>query len=668
MVMWSLWNPITSRLIRLPQLQDHEKGDSYDCCLSSPPDDPSSILLLAVIGKPIIFFCRLNCKRKKLRWTKMPFANQLKSMHVTDDNSECNGYLGCLTYWNDKIYGCTLGLFYRLVIQVNIVVDDNEAVISLLPIVKTPSLDFRRCSSISNGYMLGFSTELFYIRIFEDERRKTVGEVFLFKLDMTNMMWEETADLEVAIFVSVDSTVMYRPQLDPDLGGYIHIVGKTGQVIYSYNVKSKNILLSSMPSLLQTRQVSAWTVLDQRSLGDHQQEEDMNDMTVVRSVRDANVDFYSTTVESDLHNIPFDVLQRILEFCSCVDYMNFRAAGRRCRLAAPPIQWSRKTELRRFQTHSLVSPWLAVFDKAQGIITFTDPISNDKYFIKTPPKLIANFEICCSRYGWLLMLKDDWSTVLYNPFTRDIRKLPQAPDGSVEGYCFSAPPTDPLCIVARFKKSVELLGCDVAYREDSKEKWEWRWIHLNLGYRYPCTLQFPTFHGQDVYALSGNGGIYVFRKLVEGLVCFIAELPKSCCKSTPVKRFLAICDQHLIQVVMDELGESTELFNLDESKKEWKKIDSLGKHMIYVCGTTCLCVEARKPEMENKIYFPRLRSKKIVFYSLETCRYHTFKNGETNIEEESFADFFQTEYYTYRNPASCLDRTTLVLANVDHDY
>lgn len=46
---WSLWNPVISKLIRLPRLKILKDGDGDDfrhCCLSSPPDDPGSILLL----------------------------------------------------------------------------------------------------------------------------------------------------------------------------------------------------------------------------------------------------------------------------------------------------------------------------------------------------------------------------------------------------------------------------------------------------------------------------------------------------------------------------------------------------------------------------------------------------------------------------------------------
>jgi len=52
-------------------------------------------------------------------------------------------------------------------------------------------------------------------------------------------------------------------------------------------------------------------------------------------------------------NIPFHVLEMILEFCVGVEYLNFRATCKLCHLAAPLI--NRKMPQRRLKTYSLVS-------------------------------------------------------------------------------------------------------------------------------------------------------------------------------------------------------------------------------------------------------------------------------------------------------------------------
>ena len=105
----------------------------------------------------------------------------------------------------------------------------------------------------------------------------------------------------------------------------------------------------------------------------------------------------------------------------------------------------------------------------------------------------------------------------------------------------------------------------------------------------------------------------------------IAETPRSCCTSR-AQHFLTKCGQHLILVIVGLSGESVEVFKMNDSTKEWEKLHSLGRNTIFICSTTCFCIEAKCQHMENKIYFPELHSKnkRIVFYSLETCKYDTF--------------------------------------------
>nr|GEV97170.1 RNA-directed DNA polymerase, eukaryota [Tanacetum cinerariifolium] len=82
-VMWSLWNPVTSKVINLPRLiykqSDSDDDDIDCCCLTSPSDDPNSVLLMSSVRKPHFVFCRLHPKKKKLRWTEMSYAKQLST-------------------------------------------------------------------------------------------------------------------------------------------------------------------------------------------------------------------------------------------------------------------------------------------------------------------------------------------------------------------------------------------------------------------------------------------------------------------------------------------------------------------------------------------------------------------------------------------------------------
>ncbi|GJT47632.1 hypothetical protein Tco_0973789 [Tanacetum coccineum] len=667
-VMWSLWNPVTSNMIHLPPLilKDGDSISVGQCCLLAPPDDPTSILLLTRTNKPTFVFCRLDSRRKKLIWTEIAYAEQLQKITGED------GFLSSLACCNKKLYALNVDNYFgEMVIQVNIVDKGEEVLIKLLLLGPSPfPSSYIGCDR--THFLKGSCTELFYITVaflegsllgaycfkldmtslrsedierfkdFDMTGKDVKEEVDYSDLEMSRKMWEGMVDLKDAMFfmdLAGDRSVYYRPAIASEVGGNIYIRDKMGQIMYSCNVKNNTISLSSLPSrVLPTSHVSLWECRLEDGHGeakctiDPKPEEDQR---VVRSVTHNEVEFDGW----NLLNLPVDILETIMEHCVGVEYMNFRATCKHCHLAAPLIKWSTKTSIRKLQDYSLVSPWLMVADKNQGIMTFTDPLLGNSYFNKTLELLKVDFIIHCSRFGWLLLEGYSFEGLyFFNPLTSDLRMLPEV-DDVLKSLSFSAPPTSPDCMVVGFSESDDWnVFIHFVAREPS-----WRQLSLGVG---PYSIHSPTFLGRDLYALRNEGDLIGFKDLGKehnSWTLVEAKAPVSCCKS-PAKYFLMNCDQDLLLVVVGEFGERVEVFKLDDSKQEWVKVNDVGKHTIYICGITCLCVEAKSMEMENKIYFPRLHSKnnKIVFYSLETCSYQT-SHGD-NIQER-LRDFIGTTYH-----------------------
>ncbi|PWA84433.1 hypothetical protein CTI12_AA157140 [Artemisia annua] len=660
-VMWCIWNPNTSKMINFPSLilKDGDLESIDECCLSAPPDDPSSVFLLTRTEKPTLVFFRLNCKRKKLRWIEMSYTSQLKRITGEDDV-----YLYNLSCCNGKVYGMSSCSYGKFVIQLDILVRAKEVLIKLLLLSTTPTSFWNRCTDLSY-YLKGFYEQrLEGVHFFKLDMASVKTEVMerfkgfdmsckrweeweecedLSDLIMSGDMWEGLIDLKDAIFfldLARDCLVYYRPAISSELGGYIHIRDRMDKVLYSYHVKDNTISLSSMPSLVQpTSNVSVWECRLGDDIGeakcplDFKQEEDQ---IVVRSVQDNEIGLN----EPDFLNLPLDILEMIIKHCVGVEYMNFRATCKRCHQAAPLIKWRDENALRRLQAYSFISPWLMVVDKNHGVITFTDPMLGDVYFMNALHVSLVHQEIACSRFGWLLFFSAEFrSLVFFNPFTSDLRKLPET-DHSFMTMCFSAPPISPDCMVVGFPISDEwLVLIHYVAREPT-----WHSVRVDVE---PNSIRFPTFFGQDLYALGGKGELIGFKDLnVEdsSLTLVETKAPVSCCRS-PAQHYLIKCHQDLLKVIVGKFGERVEVFKRNGSKEEWEKINNIGKYMIYICGTTCLSTEAKMPQMENKIYFPLLysKNKKMVFYSLETCMYHTF-NGE-NIQQ--FKDFLGTTYHLF---------------------
>ncbi|GJY08349.1 hypothetical protein Tco_0375403 [Tanacetum coccineum] len=700
-VMWSLWNPFTSKVITLPPL-NHNGDDIRYYCLSAPPDHPDSVLLLTRTEKPNFVYCRLGIdssfpnarKRKELRWTESTYAKQVRMI------TGCDGLVHCLTCCNGKIYAyiqvCDSNDRNILLVEVTIVVRHrkrkilNEVSITLLPILEfscptpTPTIFQYPSDSI---LLQGSSTELFTIVIGLEDKRKTVVAVSVFKLDTNNITWVEMEDLKdtmLSVELATDSSpLFYSPAIaSSEFGGYLHILADKGKIIYSYHVKDKTISLSSMPCLAGANYVSAWAMLERTGLEadrvhvecKQEKEGSKEDEILVRSVKGnheveshllyfsfhglkmkefcagveclklsplPNFGYKCRSVkhdedESHLLNLPPHVLEMVMEFSVGVEYLKFRSTCKRCHLAAPLIQWNNGKASKRLQKYSLLSPWLIVFDKHKGMITFTDPLFGDKYFIKTPQELICDFKIMCSRYGWLLILKPDRSLVLFNPFTSDICELPELPHLHI--FCFSTPATSPDCMVVG---TAIYLGYYIACIHFVGGEPSWHSILLDAK-KSGDIFKSATFYNRDVYASRADGGLDVleeFGREEHSWVRNVAQAPISCGGASFSKSFQVKCEQHLLRVIVGGFGDSVEVFKLNDYTHEWVKINGLGKHMIFICDTSSLCIDAKTPQMENKIYFPM---SPIVYYSLETCRFHTFDN--TSIQD-SFRDFFGTKHY-----------------------
>ncbi|XP_071697429.1 uncharacterized protein [Rutidosis leptorrhynchoides] len=460
--------------------------------------------------------------------------------------------------------------------------------------------------------------------------------------DITRDMWEEMNNLkDTAIFyvdLGRDRTIFHNPAVASDEllgGGYIYIRDKMDGILHLYHVRDKTIMASPMPSrVVSTTHVSMWEGTRQLEEEDDHVEANWTG-TSIKQEKDERV----VTLDEDLNNNEssrlLDVLEMLLEHCVGVEYLNLRATCKLCCLALPPIRWSNETSRTRLHNCSLTLPWLMVANKHRGgTISFTDPLSGDNYFVKKNSQVlsIVNDRMYCSRYGWLLFESREYKCpVLFNPFTSDVRKLPNF--GEILCLCLSASPTtnsssnNNNCIVAGFAydEGQDYLIYSVGVGGD-----QWRFVPLGNDDWHIYALL--TFIGRDLYALGEGRQVIVFKNLggeerIRKTV--LANAPPLMMVSSSSSRetrnyFLMSCDdEHLLLVIVGDECREIEVFKRNDDEDKWEKIDGIGKHTIFIGGTTSICVDAKMSEMENKIYFPQL-----VWYSLETHTYHASSDGK----------------------------------------
>ncbi|KAK2384771.1 hypothetical protein QL285_072079 [Trifolium repens] len=144
--------------------------------------------------------------------------------------------------------------------------------------------------------------------------------------------------------------------------------------------------------------------------------------------------------------------------------------------------------------------------------------------------------------------------------------------------------------------------------------------------KFPLFNINPAFHNGLFYFLSVTGKLAFIEVKGEEISWKILEEPQAPC-SSHFNNFLVECDGNLLTVFESPFAKGVQVFKLNDDTMTWMKIKSLKNHMLFV-GKTSFSAVANIPGMENKIYFNRLHGDNVVFYSLETNNYHTFKNDE----------------------------------------
>lgn len=259
---FTLWNPTTFNFIDLPnfkqKVQKKVCGDVLYACLSLPPEDPNSIVLLFTRTKYRILFCVLADKRRK--WVVMSYAKQLAAddYYRLNNNPVCCNPVCC----NGKVYAT----IFRRIVLLDIVVKHQdvkkkrEVVINLVKVVDLPFIPL--CYFyLTAGSHNDLFTVLEVVREYDFTRFLSLH---LYKLNFDNLVWEEIKSFKghVVFLDFKNRSLTSGPAAEPNSGSYIHLI--RNDKLYSYNVEDKTASLYSIPcpnlarGLLPLGHTSVW--------------------------------------------------------------------------------------------------------------------------------------------------------------------------------------------------------------------------------------------------------------------------------------------------------------------------------------------------------------------------------------------------------------------------
>lgn len=308
------------------------------------------------------------------------------------------------------------------------------------------------------------------------------------------------------------------------------------------------------------------------------------------------------SAERPWKDIPEELLQSIANL-SVSDRTRFRFTCKQWKtMKLPP----RSVPLHIENTfESLECPWLMFYNSNDsGDCTYFHPVSNQTYL--TPISELTGATICYSKHGWLLMCRDyenGNSLFFFHPIKKALINLPNSPHlVDVTGFSFSSPPTSPDCVVFAISRSWHMND----YKNDEPF------------FASNCNI---VFYNGVFYCLGEDGKLGCFDPFKDTW----KVIPKLRGPNMLIyMNFIAECNGDLISVFLGKSGTSICVFQLDWNQMKWVKLGNLANRMMFVSRTTSLLVPAVSAGTENKIYLPRFREKKNVFYSLSSFKYQSF--------------------------------------------
>ncbi|KAL6988283.1 hypothetical protein U1Q18_014033 [Sarracenia purpurea var. burkii] len=320
-----------------------------------------------------------------------------------------------------------------------------------------------------------------------------------------------------------------------------------------------------------------------------------------------------------LSDLPDDLLSLILSNLFARDYITFRAV---CK------SWNSISTIPRplklpIDFPLSQCPYLMFFHGRTHSFNFFHPICNAAYQTEIPE--LSNVQICFSKNDWLLMSQGFRTVFFFNPFTKARIDLPDIPEEAAYGFismCFSSPPTSPDCVVVGFTS----VGYSVDIGTFKFGGDEWTVVNYDNGDRSFQALRCPpVLCNGSYYFLGDSGELGVYDPTDdEGEGSWdICGKPSQKLKNSQ-QGYIVESDGDLLSVFIANEGSRVYVLKRDFSNNSWRKVESLGDKMLYLCIRTSLAETAMVKGAGNKIYLPMFYGNEGVFYSLATRKFHCF--------------------------------------------
>ncbi|KAL8059047.1 hypothetical protein ABFX02_03G061800 [Erythranthe guttata] len=259
---------------------------------------------------------------------------------------------------------------------------------------------------------------------------------------------------------------------------------------------------------------------------------------------------------------------------------------------------------------------------------------HNSFFYLDFPKL-EGARIRFSNHGWLLMSRDNDETLFfYDPFNHHMIELPALCfKDRVAAYstiCFFHPPTSPDCFIVG-------IGTIIEQRYDEAEigvlkhgEDEWKIYIYETPHEFQATLGPPILDDGLLYFLDLKGNIATFDISKHGYnlawSVFTGCLKPRQLRKNIREHFLIKPkgEKEIFAVFAIYSERRVSVYRLSKGLS-WEFVEDLGDKVFYLCRTSSFGYTTDVKSMANKIFFPKFYGDKIIYYSLDTKKYHCFE-------------------------------------------
>ncbi|VFQ71855.1 unnamed protein product [Cuscuta campestris] len=647
----SLCNSTTfDNTLILPDLHHLWNHKIDSCVLLLLPPGGNLTLLIFLEELPSIMLCGVG----ETKWSEISYGKYLEPFFVEELHTIAreNGsplFFRRAVGFGGKVYA-QLGAdwldgFCYSMMSIEIVEEGAAEFGLVLRTVNGPADMRSGCfTPYINVYMLESCGELFLIHF---SSGALVFEVY--RMNFDTMAWERMKSIKDATFFIGENYCFSCPTSGS--GDRIYFTRRKDHRLYCYNMEDGSVVMSSPRPAIPTPWPSPpiW-MMPQLTLSIKQESEHINHDCNINNQRRRSIVISKMELSEktdgciQLCDLPYDLLEHFSKHLIAIDYMNFRATSKISQSVCPPINW--RIALSGVEKNDcFTSPLLMFPDRHESVYKFLDPSvncnGNNYYFMRMPDSFGSHIIRYCNE-GWVLLSKSGSGVNLYNPFKRDIITYNYSHTRIEDCLFFVGKPPGsmhPICI--DFCDGIHVF---VSINFEPGE--DWSRDELTSEKNFDAAMQTSPVLFNDAFYYLDKMGRLGYLEIDLQLVNIRWEVLEKPQRPADLKffshNFLVECGGELISVFLGRAGKWVYVYKLNNNHQAWEKVSNLGGYDLYLNPTSSSAMPSSSGG--NRIYFPLLRGTNIVYFSMETGKWHF-----SGSQQDSSSHLYGTRWY----PNSC---------------